>query len=247
MKKNNKLPNPTEHILEIKDIRVRYAGLPVIHGLSMNVDRAETVCVVGSNGAGKSTLLRAIMATQRTFEGKILFKGSEIHRLHTEDIVKLGIIYVPEEKMLFGPLSVEENLILGAYVLKNTRQVQQNLDFVYTLFPRLKERRNQAASTLSGGEQQMVAIGRGLMSNPEILMLDEPSLGLAPILVDEVLDTVARLKKEGITILLVEQNVREALGLADRGYVMQTGRIVAEGTGKELLDSDLFRSAFLGI
>jgi branched-chain amino acid transport system ATP-binding protein len=149
--------------------------------------------------------------------------------------------------MLFGPLSVEENLILGAYVLKNTRQVQQNLDFVYTLFPRLKERRNQAASTLSGGEQQMVAIGRGLMSNPEILMLDEPSLGLAPILVDEVLDTVARLKKEGITILLVEQNVREALGLADRGYVMQTGRIVAEGTGKELLDSDLFRSAFLGI
>jgi branched-chain amino acid transport system ATP-binding protein len=247
MKKDNKLPNPTEHILEIKDIRVRYAGLPVIHGLSMNVNRAETVCVVGSNGAGKSTLLRAIMATQRTFEGKILFKGSEIHRLHTEDIVKLGIIYVPEEKMLFGPLSVEENLILGAYVLKNTRQVQQNLDFVYTLFPRLKERRNQAASTLSGGEQQMVAIGRGLMSNPEILMLDEPSLGLAPILVDEVLDTVARLKKEGITILLVEQNVREALGLADRGYVMQTGRIVAEGTGKELLDSDLFRSAFLGI
>jgi branched-chain amino acid transport system ATP-binding protein len=245
--KNNKLPNPTEHILEIKDIRVRYAGLPVIHGLSMNVNRAETVCVVGSNGAGKSTLLRAIMATQRTFEGKILFKGSEIHRLQTEDIVKLGIIYVPEEKMLFGPLSVEENLILGAYVLKNTRQVQQNLDFVYTLFPRLKERRNQAASTLSGGEQQMVAIGRGLMSNPEILMLDEPSLGLAPILVDEVLDTVARLKKEGITILLVEQNVREALGLADRGYVMQTGRIVAEGTGKELLESDLFRSAFLGI
>ena len=245
--KNNKLPNSSEHILEIKDIRVRYAGLPVIHGLSMNVDRAETVCVVGSNGAGKSTLLRAIMATQRTFEGKILFKGSEIHRLHTEDIVKLGIIYVPEEKMLFGPLSVEENLILGAYVLKNTRQVQQNLDFVYTLFPRLKERRNQAASTLSGGEQQMVAIGRGLMSNPEILMLDEPSLGLAPILVDEVLDTVARLKKEGITILLVEQNVREALGLADRGYVMQTGRIVAEGTGKELLESDLFRSAFLGI
>ena len=247
MKKNNKLPNPTEHILEIKDIRVRYAGLPVIHGLSMNVGRAETVCVVGSNGAGKSTLLRAIMATQRAFEGKILFKGIEIHRIQTEDIVKLGIIYVPEEKMLFGPLSVEENLALGAYVLKNTRQVQQNLDFVYTLFPRLKERRNQAASTLSGGEQQMVAIGRGLMSNPEILMLDEPSLGLAPILVDEVLDTVARLKKEGITILLVEQNVREALGLADRGYVMQTGRIVAEGTGKELLESDLFRSAFLGI
>jgi branched-chain amino acid transport system ATP-binding protein len=247
MKTKTTVPNTTEHILEIRNIRVRYAGLPVIHGLSMNVDRAETVCVVGSNGAGKSTLLRAIMATQRVFEGKILFKGNEIHRLQTEDIVKLGIIYVPEEKMLFGPLSVEENLVLGAYVLEDKRRVKHNLDFVYTLFPRLKERRHQAASTLSGGEQQMVAIGRGLMSNPEILMLDEPSLGLAPILVDEVLDTVGRLKKEGITILLVEQNVREALGLADRGYVMQTGRIVAEGSGRELLDSDLFRSAFLGI
>jgi branched-chain amino acid transport system ATP-binding protein len=237
----------TKPILDIRNIRVRYAGLPVIHGLSMKVDPGETVCVVGSNGAGKSTLLRAIMAAQRTFEGAILFKGKEIHRLQTEDIVRLGIIYVPEEKMLFGPLSVEENLVLGAYVIGNKERIQQNLDFVYTLFPRLKERRHQAASTLSGGEQQMVAIGRGMMSNPEILMLDEPSLGLAPILVDEVLDTVGLLKKEGMTILLVEQNVREALGLADRGYVMQTGRIVAEGTGKELLDSDLFRSAFLGI
>ncbi|MEJ2658184.1 MAG: ABC transporter ATP-binding protein [Desulfobacterales bacterium] len=237
----------TEPILDIRNIRVRYAGLPVIHGLSMTVNPGETVCVVGSNGAGKSTLLRAIMATQRIFDGHILFKGKEIHRLQTEDIVKLGIIYVPEEKMLFGPLSVEENLILGAYVIEEQNQIRRNLEFVYTLFPRLKERKNQAASTLSGGEQQMVAIGRGLMSNPEILMLDEPSLGLAPILVDEVLDTVARLKKQGMTILLVEQNVREALGLADRGYVMQTGKMVAEGSGKELLDSDLFRSAFLGI
>jgi branched-chain amino acid transport system ATP-binding protein len=237
----------TETILDIRDIKVRYAGLPVIHGLSITVDQGETVCVVGSNGAGKSTLLRAIMATLRAFEGKILFKGKEIHRLKTEDIVKLGIIYVPEEKMLFGPLSVEENLMLGAYVIEDKIQIQQNLDFVYTLFPRMKERRHQAASTLSGGEQQMVAIGRGLMSNPAMLLLDEPSLGLAPILVDEVLDTVGRLKNQGMTILLVEQNVREALGLADRGYVMQTGKIVAEGPGKELLNSDLFRSAFLGI
>lgn len=247
MEKNAKVPSTFEHLLEIRNLRVRYAGLPVIHGISMKVDRGETVCVVGSNGAGKSTLLRAIMAAQRTFEGKVLFKGNEIHRLKTDDIVKLGIIYVPEEKMLFGPLSVEENLVLGAYVLDDKHRVQRNLEFVYTLFPRLNERRNQAASTLSGGEQQMVAIGRGLMSNPEILMLDEPSLGLAPILVDEVLDTVGRLKKEGITILLVEQNVREALELADRGYVMQTGRIVAEGSGKELLDSELFRLTFLGI
>jgi branched-chain amino acid transport system ATP-binding protein len=149
--------------------------------------------------------------------------------------------------MLFKPLSVEENLLLGAYILHDAAKLEANLQYVYNLFPRLSERRSQPASTLSGGEQQMVAIGRGLMSNPQILMLDEPSLGLMPILVDEVLDTVRRLKEEGITILLVEQNVREALDLADRGYILQTGRVVAEGTGRELLDSDLIRSAFLGI
>jgi len=234
-------------ILELQDINVRYSGLPVIQGVSMEVNQGETVCVVGSNGSGKSTLLRAIMGAQRVFGGKILFKGKEIHRQGTEAIVKLGIVYVPEEKMLFGPLSVKENLLLGAYILEDRGKILQNLEAVYALFPRLKERADQPASTLSGGEQQMVAIGRGLMSNPEILLLDEPSLGLAPILVDEVLDTVGKLKRKGMTILLVEQNVREALGLATRGYVLQTGRIVAEGTGGELLESDLFRTAFLGI
>ncbi|MEJ2724605.1 MAG: ABC transporter ATP-binding protein [Deltaproteobacteria bacterium] len=228
-------------------MKVRYAGLPVLHDVSLSVDSGETVCVVGSNGAGKSTLLRAVMGSQPVFEGRIFYMGQEIHRLRTEEVVHLGIIYVPEEKMLFRPLSVEENLLLGAYVLKDEAQVRKNLEFVYALFAPLRERRYQAASTLSGGEQQMVAIGRGLMSNPKILMLDEPSLGLAPILVDEVLDTVRRLKEEGITILLVEQNVREALDLADRGYVLQTGKIVARGSGKELLESDMFRSAFLGI
>ncbi len=237
----------SERILEVEDIKVRYSGLPVLQGVSVNVSAGETVCVVGANGSGKSTLLRAIMGSQRVFEGRIRFKGKEIHRLRTEDVVQLGIIYVPEEKMLFKPLSVEENLALGAYVLNDKEKILKNLDVVYNLFPRLKERRQQAASTLSGGEQQMVAIGRGLMSNPQILMLDEPSLGLAPILVDEVLDTVRRLKQEGITILLVEQNVREALDLADRGYILQTGRITQQGTGQELLNSDIFRSAFLGI
>ena len=234
-------------ILEIKDIKVRYSGLPVLHGVSLLVNQGETVSVLGANGAGKSTLLRAVMGTRHAFEGRILYKGREIQKLNTEAIVRLGIVYVPEEKMLFGPLSVEENLILGAYVLDNNQQVRQNLEFVYTLFPKLKERQSQPASTLSGGEQQMVAIGRGLMSRPRILMLDEPSLGLAPLLVDEVLDTVRKLKEEGIAILLVEQNVREALDLADRAYVLQTGRIVGEGSGKELLDSDMFREAFLGI
>jgi len=237
----------TAPILEVKNIKVRYSGLPVLQGVSLSVNSGETVCVVGANGAGKSTLLRAIMGTQRAFEGQILFSGKEIQQLRTEEIVRLGIVYVPEEKMLFRPLAVEENLMLGAYILSDQHRIQENLDFVYALFPRLKERRLQPASTLSGGEQQMVAIGRGLMSRPQILMLDEPSLGLAPKLVDEVLDTVRRLKAEGMTILLVEQNVREALDLADRGYVIQTGRIVGEGGGKELLASDTFQQAFLGI
>ena len=237
----------SQQVLSTEDIRVRYSGLPVLHGVSLTLNRGETVCVVGANGAGKSTILRAVMGTQHVFEGRILFRGVEIQKLKTEAIVKLGIIYVPEEKMLFQPLSVEENLLLGAFTINDKEKIRKNLGFVYRLFPRLNERRSQAASTLSGGEQQMVAIGRGLMSNPQVLMLDEPSLGLAPILVDEVLDTVRRLKEEGMTILLVEQNVREALDLADRAYVLQTGRIVAEGAGKELLESDMFRSAFLGI
>ena len=236
-----------ENILEIENIKVRYSGLPVLQGVSLDVRQGETVSVLGSNGAGKSTLLRAVMGTRPAFEGRIRFDGREIQKLDTEKIIRMGIIYVPEEKMLFGPLSVKENLHLGAYILKDTRQVRQNLEFVYNLFPKLKERQDQPASTLSGGEQQMVAIGRGLMSRPRILLLDEPSLGLAPILVDEVFDTIRKLKEEGMTILLVEQNVRESLELADRGYVLQTGRIVGSGTGRELLESDIFREAFLGI
>jgi branched-chain amino acid transport system ATP-binding protein len=237
----------SQTILEIDNIKVRYSGLPVLQGISLKVNAGETLCVLGSNGAGKSTLIRAIMGTQPAFEGRILFKGRPIQKTKTEEIVRMGIVCVPEEKMLFSPLSVEENLYLGAYVLNDPQQIHQNLEFVYKLFPALKQRRKQPASTLSGGEQQMVAIGRGLMSRPHILMLDEPSLGLAPILVDEVLDTVRKLKEEGLTVLLVEQNVREALDLADRGYVLQTGRIVGEGTGKALLESDMFREAFLGI
>jgi branched-chain amino acid transport system ATP-binding protein len=234
-------------ILEIEDIKVRYSGLPVLQGVSLHVDTGETVSVLGANGAGKSTLLRAVMGAQPAFAGCIRFEGREIQKLRTPDIVNLGIVYVPEEKMLFSPITVEENLLLGAYVLKDETRIRANLAFVYRLFPRLEERRRQPASTLSGGEQQMVAIGRGLMSNPRILMLDEPSLGLAPVLVDEVLDTVRTLKEEGMTILLVEQNVREALDLADRGYILQTGRIVGEGTGAELMASDQVKSAFLGL
>lgn len=236
-----------DHILQIRDIKVRYSTLPVIQDLSLIVDAGETVCVVGANGAGKSTFLKAIMGAVDVFNGKILFQGREIQDRKTEEVVRMGITYVPEERMLFSALSVEENLLLGAYTLNDKERIHENLQFIYTLFPILRERRNQAALTLSGGEQQMVAIGRGLMSNPRLFMLDEPSLGLAPRLVDEVLDTVRRLKQEGINILLVEQNVREALEIADRGYVLQTGRIVQEGPGEELLKSDTVRQAFLGI
>ena len=233
-------------ILDIQDLKVRYSGLPVLQGISLHVDAGETVSVLGANGAGKSTLLRAVMGAQPAFEGHIRFEGHEIQQLQTADIVRLGIVYVPEEKMLFSPITVEENLLIGAYVLNDEARIRTNLDFVYRLFPRLKERRQQAASTLSGGEQQMVAIGRGLMSNPKILMLDEPSLGLAPVLVDEVLDTVRKLKEEGMTILLIEQNANLALHLANRGYVLDTGEIVAEGTSESLLGNPEVKKAYLG-
>lgn len=237
----------SEPLLQVKAIKVRYSGLPVIHGVSLAVYPGETVCVVGSNGAGKSTILRAVMGAQRAFEGEILFDGTAIRDAGTEAIVRLGVVYVPEEKMLFRPLSVEENLLLGAYCLRDQKRIAENLEFVFALFPRLRERRRQAASTLSGGEQQMVAVGRGLMSNPRILMLDEPSLGLSPLLVDELFEAVVKLKREGLTILLVEQNVKEALEMSDRGYVLQTGKIVQEGTGAELLQNDKVRNAFLGL
>lgn len=236
-----------EVLLYVEDIKVKYSAIEVIHGITIRLNQGQTVCVLGSNGAGKTTLLKAIGGANRVSEGRILFERREIHNLKTEDVVRLGIVYVPEEKMLFGPLSVEENLFLGAYTLKDEKRIKENLEFVFNLFPVLRERRWQSASTLSGGEQQMVAIGRALMSNPKLLMLDEPSLGLAPFLVDEVMDTVRKLKDGGNSILLVEQNVREALDISDYAYVIQTGRIMTEGTKEELLKEDIIKKAFLGL
>ncbi len=233
--------------LEVREVEIRYRGLPVVQDVSIQVKKGGTVTILGANGAGKSSLLRGIMGAQRIWKGKVMLEGREIQGLSTEQIVKLGIVYVPEERMLFGPLSVEDNLKLGAYLLEDEKLVKENLEKVYGLFPKLRERKDQAASTLSGGEQQMLAIGRGLMSNPKVLMLDEPSLGLAPLLVTELFDTVRRLKTSGMTILLVEQNVKEALEIADYGYVLQAGRLVLEGTKEELLSSDMVKKAYLGL
>ncbi len=234
-------------MLEIKNIEVRYTGLPVIQDISLRVSQGELVSVVGGNGAGKTTLFKAIMGVLRPTGGRIHFIGASLTGLNTAEIVRRGIVCIPEDRKLFRPLSVEENLFLGAYVLKDKVRIQELLQRVYTLFPRLEERRLQAAATLSGGEQQMLAIGRGLMSDPKLLLLDEPSLGLAPLLVDEVFRVISRLKDQGMTILLVEQNVREALEICDRGYILQTGRTILEGPGEELLKSDAVQKAFLGL
>lgn len=236
-----------EPLLKLDEVWVRYGTADVVQGVSLEVFPGETVSLVGTNGAGKSTVLKAIMGAQPAHAGRIIFEGRDIRRHRTEDVVRMGIIYVPEDRKLFKPLSVEENLLLGAYTVEDEDLKAANLEFVYELFPVLRHRREQATATMSGGEQQMVAIGRGLMSNPKMLMLDEPSLGLAPMLVDEVLDTVRRLKEKGLTILLVEQNVREALEISDRAYVLQTGRITDQGSAGDLLRSDDIRKAFLGI
>ena len=234
-------------MLKVVKVEVRYGGIPIIHDVSLEVKQGELVAVVGSNGAGKSTLLKTIAGALHPTKGSITFDDVLINRLTTPDIVRLGITYIPEARLIFGPLSVEENLKLGAHIIKDHAVISRNLDFVYDLFPRLKERRQQASGTLSGGEQQMLAIGRGLMSNPKLLMLDEPSLGLMPKLVDEMLEAVAKLRTIGMTILLVEQNVFESLEIADRGYVLQTGKTILDGTGKELLNTESIKKAFLGL
>ncbi len=234
-------------MLRVDGIKVGYRRVSVIHGLSFEVKAGELVAIVGANGAGKTTILKSIIGELSPTEGRIVFKGADITRSSTAARVKSGIVYVPEARRIFGPLSVEDNLKLGAYTVTDRSKIPEALAQVYGLFPHLRERRHQRAGTMSGGEQQMVAIGRGLMSNPDLLMLDEPSIGLMPKLVAEVLDTVARLKAQGKTILLVEQKVREALEMADRGYVLQTGRIVREGSGAAVLEDDIVRKAFLGL
>jgi branched-chain amino acid transport system ATP-binding protein len=234
-------------MLELKGMSAGYKGVLAIQDVSLTVQRGEVVSLVGSNGAGKTTLLRAISGLLRPWSGEILLDNEPIHIVPPYDIVKKRIALVPEGRQLFGRLSVWDNLMLGAYALNSNEAVAESLEAVLQLFPWIGERRKQRSDTLSGGEQQQVAIARGLMSRPSLLMLDEPSLGIMPKLVSEIFERIHVIREKGITVFLVEQNVYEALSISDRAYVLQTGRIVLEGTGQELLKSDLVRQAYLGM
>jgi branched-chain amino acid transport system ATP-binding protein len=234
-------------MLKVERLQAGYDGVAALHDVSFEIESGEIVTIVGSNGAGKSTTLRTVSGLLRPSAGSIIFEGRRIDHLPADQVVGLGIAHVPEGRRLFQRLTVAENLQLGAYTRKSPGERAAALDRIHALFPVLKERSQQLAGTLSGGEQQMCAIGRGLMAQPRLLMLDEPSLGIAPRLVEQILTSLAELRAAGVTILLVEQNVVEALELADRGYVLQTGSVVLAGSGKELLESDLVRQAYLGM
>ncbi len=233
-------------MLEFDHVSAGYRDLTVIQDVSFRVGEGEVVSLVGSNGAGKSTILRTIAGLLHPRRGEIRLRGEAIHQAPPYEIVRKRVAMVPEGRQLFGRLSVWDNLVMGAYTLRSKREIEESLDAALSLFPILKDRREQRAETLSGGEQQQLAIARGLMSRPSLLLLDEPSLGIMPKLVAEIFDTIRNIRKRGVTVLLVEQNVFEALGISDRAYVLQSGRIVLEGPGLELLDSDLIRKAYLG-
>jgi branched-chain amino acid transport system ATP-binding protein len=234
-------------MLEVKKISVSYLGVPVIREVSFKVEKGQMVSIVGSNGAGKSTILKTISGLLRPLNGEITFLGKRIDTLPPYEITSSGISHIPEGRKIFGKLSVLDNLLVGAHTRDSKAEVQQSLEELFKLFPILKERKDQRGETLSGGEQQMLAIARGLMSKPRLMMLDEPSLGLMPSLSVKVIEVLKQISSQGTTILLVEQKVRDALELADRAYVLQTGAIVQEGSGADLLKSDTIRKAYLGM
>ena len=232
-------------MLKIENLSVSYGGINALRGVNLQIEENKIVTLIGSNGAGKSSTLRAIMGLVKK-DGKVTYNGEDLSSLKTKDIVKKGIVLVPEGRKVFSNLTVEENLILGAYTRNDKDGIKKDMDNVYDLFPRLKERSWQKSGTLSGGEQQMLAVGRAMMTKPKILMMDEPSLGLAPILVKEIFSIIKEIHRLGNTILLVEQNAKKALEIADYGYVLETGSLVLEGPGKELLVNDKVKEAYLG-
>jgi branched-chain amino acid transport system ATP-binding protein len=234
-------------MLEIEDLHVHYARVPALRGISVRVPAGRIVTLIGTNGAGKSTTLRAISGLLRPVEGRIVFEGRRLDGRPPHAILEAGIAHVPEGRQIFPDMTVEENLTLGAYRSRNGARRRERLDEVFARFPILRDRRRQLGGTLSGGEQQMLAIGRALMARPRLLLLDEPSLGLAPLFIERVFAIVRELHAQGISILLVEQKAQAALQIADEAYVLETGRVILSGTGQELLDNDLVRRAYLGI
>lgn len=232
--------------LEIRDLCVSYGGIRALKGIDLTVEEGQIVTLIGANGAGKSTTLRAISGLQKPQSGSILYGGEELVGLPAKEIVRRGIIHVPEGRRVFPDMTVAENLKIGAFLRKDKDGIASDMDYVYSLFPRLKERSWQPAGTLSGGEQQMLAVGRALMSRPKVLMMDEPSLGLAPLIVKDIFSIIRRVNADGITVLLIEQNANAALRIADYGYVLETGVIALTGTGEELLRNESVREAYLG-
>ncbi len=234
-------------LLEVKDLHVYYGAIHALQGISFHVNQGEIVTLIGANGAGKSTTLRTISGLLRARDGSIKFKGEEITTTPAEQIVRRGISQVPEGRKIFAPLTVRENLEMGAYTRSDPQEISRTMERVFTSFPRLKERINQLGGTLSGGEQQMLATGRGLMSQPTLLLLDEPSMGLSPLLVEEIFKIIQEINAQGTSILLVEQNAAMALSIAHRAYVLETGSIVLEGDAKEILNNPQVKSAYLGV
>lgn len=233
-------------MLEVKNLEVNYGGIKALRGVSLKVEEGKIVTLIGANGAGKSTTLKAITGLVKARDGEITFNGENLLKMKPKDIVASGISLVPEGRHVFSNLTVLENLKMGAFLRKDTEEIQKDMDWVFELFPRLKERTWQEAGTLSGGEQQMLAIGRGLMARPKVLMMDEPSLGLAPIVVKDMFRIIEEINKSGVTILLIEQNANAALKIAHEAYVLETGNITMEGSGKELMSDPKVKEAYLG-
>jgi branched-chain amino acid transport system ATP-binding protein len=233
-------------LLKINELNVYYGGIHALRGIDMNVERGKIISLIGANGAGKSTTLRSIVALERPSKGSIVLEDKDLVGQKTKDIVGQGVVLVPEGRRVFPNLSVKENLILGAYLRNDKEAVMKDMEWVYELFPRLKEREWQKAGTMSGGEQQMLAVGRALMTKPRLLMMDEPSLGLAPLIVKDIFNIIKKINEEGVTILLIEQNAKAALEISDYAYVLEVGKITLEGKGKDLLDNEDVKKAYLG-
>ena len=233
-------------MLEVKDLEVYYGMIQAIKGISFEVNKGEVIALIGANGAGKTTTLHTITGLLSPKKGSVMFEGKDITKIPAHKIVSMGMAHVPEGRRVFADLSVYENLKLGAYTRKDKENLNKDLESIYDRFPRVAERKNQSAGTLSGGEQQMLAMGRALMSKPSIILMDEPSMGLSPILVNEIFDIIESISKSGTTVLLVEQNAKKALSIADRAYVLETGKIVTSGKASELLEDDSIKKAYLG-